>query len=292
MGSRPTSTRRPAIDGKRSAKRSMPVTSSRQWSTPCSSMRVVIARLTWSRGSISSTKRSPWTSRMRAPSPRRASLSSGRGWRSIASAVGWNWTNSTSATGTPARRAMATPSAVASIGLVVTAKSWPAPPLASSVCRARTSMVVPPGPATRTPTQRPPSTSRPSTKAPSSTRAAVAWTASTSVRSTSTPVATPPACTTRAKRWPPSRARSSRPCSSRSKTAPRPMRSRTASGPCPTSVRTASASQRPPPAARVSATWSSVLSAPGSSTAAMPPWAQRVVAESMPALVTTATVRP
>ena len=47
--------------------------------------------------------------------------------------------NSTSATGTPARSAMASPSAVASAGLVVTANSWPAPPVASTVWVARTS---------------------------------------------------------------------------------------------------------------------------------------------------------
>src|ERR1039458_411545 len=52
--------------------------------------------------------------------------------------------NSTSATGTPARRAMARPSAVASAGLVVTAKSWPAPPVASTVWRARPSPPPPP----------------------------------------------------------------------------------------------------------------------------------------------------
>ena len=51
------------------------------------------------------------------------------GW---CSAVGWNWTNSTSATGTPARSAMATPSPVDSGGLVVTENSWPAPPVAST----------------------------------------------------------------------------------------------------------------------------------------------------------------
>ena len=123
-----------------------------QWSTPCSSMREVIARLTWSRGSISSTKRSPWTSRMRAPSPRRASVSSGRGM-AVDGAARWGGTARTRRRRrrTPARRAMAMPSPVASIGLVVTAKSWPAPPVASSVCRARTSTVAPPGPATRDP---------------------------------------------------------------------------------------------------------------------------------------------
>ena len=125
----------------------------------------MIARLTWSRGSSSSTNRSPCTSRISAPSPRSASLSRGRGCRSMASAVGWNCTNSMSATATPARSAMATPSAVASMGLVVTAKSCPAPPLASSVWVARISTGAPSGPTTRTPTQRPRSTSRSSTKA-------------------------------------------------------------------------------------------------------------------------------
>ena len=57
------------------------------------------------------------------------------GW---CSAVGWNWTNSTSAVGTPARSAMATPSPVDSGGLVVTEKSWPAPPVASTTWSART----------------------------------------------------------------------------------------------------------------------------------------------------------
>ncbi len=63
----------------------------------------------------------------------------GRGMAGWWSAVGWNCMNSTSATGTPARRAMARPSAVASAGLVVTANSWPAPPVASTVWVARTS---------------------------------------------------------------------------------------------------------------------------------------------------------
>ena len=82
------------------------------------------------------------------------------GW---CSAVGWNCTNSTSATGTPARSAMATPSPVASGGLVVTEKSWPAPPVASTTWSARTSTGPSPAPAggrAVTPTQRPPSTRR------------------------------------------------------------------------------------------------------------------------------------
>ena len=90
---------------------------------------------TTSRGWSSSTKRSPSASRSSAPWPRRASDSSGRGMASWCRAVGWNWTNSTSATATPARSAMAMPSPVASSGLVVTAKSWPAPPVATSTLR-------------------------------------------------------------------------------------------------------------------------------------------------------------
>ena len=82
-----------------------------------------MARLTTSRGASSSTKRSPSRSRSSAPWPRNASESSGRGMAGWCSAVGWNWTNSTSAVGTPARSAMATPSPVDSGGLVVTEKS-------------------------------------------------------------------------------------------------------------------------------------------------------------------------
>ncbi len=90
------------------------------------------------------------------------------GW---CSAVGWNWTNSTSAVGTPARSAMATPSPVDSGGLVVTEKSWPAPPVASTTWSARTSTGPSPAPggSARTPTQRPPSTSRSRANQPSST---------------------------------------------------------------------------------------------------------------------------
>ena len=65
--------------------------------------------------------------------------------------------NSTSATGTPARRAMARPSAVASAGLVVTANSWPAPPVASTVWVARTSTRRPSALRATTPRHRPPS---------------------------------------------------------------------------------------------------------------------------------------
>ena len=106
--------------------------------------------------------------------------------------------NSTSATATPARRAMAMPSPVDRVGLVVTAKHCPAPPVATIVWRARTSVVVPSGARAVTPTARPASTRKSSASQPSRTSAVVASTAATSARSISAPVASPPACSTRA----------------------------------------------------------------------------------------------
>jgi hypothetical protein len=142
-GSRPMEVNDAAMVGKRCGNRSSPVASSQRWSVPCSAMRAAMARLTTSRGASSSTNRSPAASRSSAPCPRSASDSSGRGMAGWCSAVGWNWTNSTSAVGTPARRAMATPSPVDSGGLVVTEKSWPAPPVASTTWSARTSTAGP-----------------------------------------------------------------------------------------------------------------------------------------------------
>ena len=206
-----------------------------------------------------------------------------------ASAVGWNWKNSRSATATPARSAMATPSPVASRGLVVTSNSWPAPPVARSTLRARTCSN-PSGPMDVTPTQRPSSINRSSAKACSCTTAAVRRTAWTSARSTSAPVAAP-ACTTRATEWPPSRARSRLPRSSRSNSAPSAMSSSTRRGPSSTSTRTASRSHSPAPAARVSARCRSTSSGSSVSAAATPPWAQRVVVCSNSPLVSTPVTR-
>jgi len=104
---------------------------------------------------------------------------------------------------------------------------------------------------------------------------AVAAVAATSARSTSWPVASPPAWTTRAREWPPSRARASgapAPPPVRSKEAPSAMSSRSRSGPSPTRTRTASGSHSPPPAERVSEKCSSGES-PGDNAAATPPWA-------------------
>ena len=172
---------------------------------------------------------------------------------------------------TPARSAMAMPSPVASSGLVVTANSWPAPPVASSTWRGPHLDAAPLGAGDRTPTQRPSSTIRSSAKVFSSTGPRWRGTASTRARSISAPVAAPPAWTTRARRWPPSRASSSWPCSSRSNIAPRAISSLTRPGPSSTSTRTASTSHSPAPAASVSARWRSVESGSSPSTAATRP---------------------
>ena len=121
--------------GKRWAKRSRPVASSQRWSTPCSAIRAAMARLTTSRGASSSTKRSP--SRVaqqravaaqglgeqrpghgRVVQRRRVELHEldvGRGH--ARPAAPW-----------PRRRRSTRR------GLVVTEKSWPAPPVASTTC--------------------------------------------------------------------------------------------------------------------------------------------------------------
>ena len=210
-GSSPMSASDAVMVGNRELKASSPVASSQRWSRPCSRIRSAMARLTRSRGASSSTNRSPLASRSSAPWPRRASDRSGLGMAGWWRAVGWNCMNSTSATGTPARRAMARPSAVASGGLVVTANSWPAPPVASTVWLARTSAICPSGERARTPRQRPPSTRRSSANHCSRTTVALSRVASTSARSTSAPVAAPPAWTTRAMECPPSRASASAP---------------------------------------------------------------------------------
>ena len=77
-----------------------PVSASRRW----------IARATASRGCSSSTKRSPAASCSVAPSPRTASeiRKPSRPWIPV-TAVGWNWTNSRSASSAPAARASSRP---------------------------------------------------------------------------------------------------------------------------------------------------------------------------------------
>ena len=107
----------------------------------------MIALATTSRGARSasgcwpSMKRDPRVVARTAPSPRTASLTSGC-WP-VASApsqstVGWNCTNSRSATAAPARSASAMPSPVATDGLVERLNTWPSPPVARTTAGAST----------------------------------------------------------------------------------------------------------------------------------------------------------
>ncbi len=84
-----------------------------------------MARATTSRGASSAPAmpaitRFPAASIRIAPSPRRASVASGRGPSvRVAIAVGWNCTNSTSRRTAPARAARARPEPTAPAGFVV-----------------------------------------------------------------------------------------------------------------------------------------------------------------------------
>ena len=114
------------------------------------------------------------------------------------------------------------------VGFVVTSKSWPTPPVASTTVRRLELVAARVASRTATPRHTPvldeqvdgdrvlADLARPS-----------ACVASTSARSTSAPVAAPPACRIRACECPPSRARCSAPDASRSNTAPSAMSSST-----------------------------------------------------------------
>ena len=150
---------------------------------------------------------------------------------------------------------------------------WPAPPGRPAPPPGRR----PPGSRAGTPTHRPPSTRRSRANHCSSTAPAVAH-----GRVDERPLDLGPGGRaagvqdTRAVEWPPSRASARSPPASRSNTAPSAISSSTRPGPSSTSTRTASTSHSPAPAARVSARWRSVESSSPPSTAATPPWAQRV----------------
>ena len=154
---------------------------------------------------------SPSRSRNRAPAPRNASEASGRGSRPRSIPVGWNCTNSRSATCAPARMAAANPSPLHARGLVVQAQSWPYPPRGQD---HRAGPEVAQRPAARVPDQRAGhpgpvgrrSRGRPGT-GPASPAPPAVTPASSRARVISAPVASPRACTTRAKPCPPSLAK-------------------------------------------------------------------------------------
>ena len=81
--------------------------------------------------------------------------------------------------------------------MVVTAKHWPTPPVASTTSTARTNSTSPSGRSASTPVQRP-SFDEQLDREPAlaHARSSLRSTAATSARSISAPVASPPACTT------------------------------------------------------------------------------------------------
>jgi hypothetical protein len=229
-----------------------------------------MARATRSRAASSSVNRSPFEFRRYAPSPRTASETRNRGAPSMASAVGWNCVNSMSCRAAPARHAMATPSPVATGGFVVSAKTWPAPPVARRVARARTSVVLPSSSRKRHPVTRPSLVTRSMEQEKDDTRiAGVRCVRSSSDRTISHPVASPRAWSTRFRECAPSRVKWSRPAS-RSNLAPQEASSRIRSGPSSTRTRAAASDTRPAPAFSVSSKCSSVASSTAIATATPP----------------------
>ena len=100
------------IPGKRVANDS-PIFVASSTTRPVSRCARSTARVTMSRGASSASsliagmKRTPFASSSTAPSPRTASLMSASGVSFVSSAVGWNCTNSMSASSAPARFASA-----------------------------------------------------------------------------------------------------------------------------------------------------------------------------------------
>ena len=176
----------------------------------------------------------------------------------------------------PARCAIAYPSPVATVGLVVCLNTCPSPPVAITTASPYTSAARP-SMETRTPMQRPLTMMRSSTRAVSSTCTfGDDCTRSISVRDTSAPVWSPCACTMRRRECAASLPSLKSPRALRSKRAPASTSSRTRSGPSFTSTSTAFTSQSAAPAASVSRRCSSGLS-PAPSAAAMPPCAHIVL---------------
>ena len=230
-----------------------------------------MARATASRGASSSTKRSPWASCSVAPSPRIASVMRKPSRPGTpTTAVGWNCTNSRSASAAPASRASSRPEPNEPGGLVVRDHRAAAPPVARIVPRAAS---VRPS-SSATPAQRPSAAARRAARAPSSTSIdGCSATSAESWRRMRRPVALPPACTTRRVPWPPSRPSARLPWRSASKRTPSASSSWKRAG--ASSVRTSAAERRTRsrPAVSVSCRCSSGESSTASA-AASPPWAQ------------------
>ena len=279
--------------GKRSSKDSSPVASSQRWSTPCSSMRRVMARDTSSRGSSSSTNRSPLASRSSAPWPRSASDSSGRGICGMVQRgrVELDELDVGHRRAGPQGHGDAVAGALDRVGgdgeqLPGAARGEQHVGGPHDLHRALAVPGADPGAATVLDDQ------------VEGERVLVQRGGGAPHRLDEGPLDLHPGGRPAGMHDPrpgcgrprgPARAR---PCSSRSNMAPRAMSSLTRPGPSSTSTRTASESQRPAPAASVSARCRSVESGSAASTAATPPCAQRVVAWCSSPLVSTPTRRP
>ena len=239
--------------------------------SPDSSSRAWIALETSSRGSSSSTKRSPAASCSVAPSPRMASVTRKPSRpRTPITAVGWNWRSSRSASWAPAAWVSSSPAPWEPGGLVVRAHSAAAPPVA--ITTARATIVSPPSQAS--PRQWPSELHSARARSRSSTviRASAAARAD-SWRTTRRPVALPPACTTRLTECPPSSPSARRPKRSASKRTPSACRSRTHAGASRARISAAERRTSSRPASSVSPRCRSALSA-AARAAASPPWAQ------------------
>src|SRR3954454_11056541 len=274
--------------GKRSG--STPVMSRYTAASPVSARRRWIARATASRGSSSSTKRSPSLSCRVAPSPRTASETRNPSRPGTpTTAVGWNCTNSRSGRAAPAARASISPDPNEPGGLVVRDHSAAAPPVASTTARACT---------TRPSSQASPWT-RPSAsctspaprRCSSTAMAGRSRTRADSSRRMRRPVALPPACTTRRTPCPPSSPSATPPWPSPSKRTPSASRSVKRAGASSQSTSAAERRTSPRPAVTVSRRCSAGAS-PGASAAAIPPCAQYDAVSASGRADTSVTVAP
>ena len=283
--------------GKRWAKRSRPVASSQRWSTPCSAMRAAMARLTTSRGASSSTKRSPSrVAQQRAVAAQRLGQQRpGHGRVVQRGRVELHELDVGRRHAGPQRHGHAVAGGLGRVGGHREQLAGPAGGQHDVVGPHRHGPAGAPcrrgqgGHARRSGRPRPGGRGRTSPRArrwpsgrwrrPGPARPRPRWRRRRRAR--------PGAASGRPRG--PGRAS---PLLSRSNSAPRAISSCTRPGPSSTRTRTASSSHRPAPAARVSARCRSVESSSPPSTAATPPWAQRVADWDSAPLVSTPSDEP
>ncbi len=206
-----------------------------------------------------------------APSPLRVSVISAREAPAMYKVVGWNCMNSRSCKTAPARYAIASPSAVAQSGFVVSLYSWPAPPVARIVFAAQIIWVLVLALQPITPMQSESLLAmRSMAKKFSIILMPVNWrTFFMSDSEMTLPVESPWACATRACAWPPSKVTAIW-SSVVSNSVPQSSSCLISSGPCVMTWVTIFGSLMPQPVLMVSAMCESKLSS-GARTEAMPP---------------------